>query len=233
MTETFGIPMAFVIISALTLWVVLGCRGHWFLKMVMVSASIFFSILLWNSLVSLQGYPASAQMPDKFEVKWVDVEEPNKKTGDPGSIRVWAKDIAPKPSDQIKLHQKEMSGDPRVYELPYSRQMHEQCQGIKKQIAGGKRYFGQMGAVAGKMGEMGQGKKGDGKGGGKKGSGRKGNGKLAADGNGRGGSFSQEQEMMFYELPPPVFPEKDYADDSLAAPPLSPPVSPGPSGVAP
>lgn len=229
--DTFGIPMAFVIIAALTLWVVLGSKGHWLLKMGMVSVSIFFSILLWNSLVSLQGYPAATQMPEQFEIKWLDVQEPNMKTGDPGQICVWARDISPKPAEEIKLHTKEMSGDPRVYEIPYSRKMHEQAQQIKQMIAQGGKFYGRMG----KEGEMGEAGKGEGKGKGKggKGKGSKGIGKGKA-GKGGEGSFSRDdRDPMFYELPPPVFPEKDVLDDPEAGPSLGFQGYQRPSGVAP
>ena len=54
-----------------------------------------------------------------------------------------------------------------------------------------------VGGGKGKMGAAGRGRPGDG------------------EGNGRPGSgFSLDQEQpMFYELPPPVFPDKDYGDE--------------------
>jgi hypothetical protein len=214
MIDTFGIPLAFVIIAALTLWVVLGCKGYWWLKLVMVSLSIFFSISLWNSLVSLQGWPTSQTMPEKFEVKWLDVKEPNKKTGEEGCIYVWARDIEPNKPDSsigaaaplsVQLHTKEESGEPRLYKLPYSRGMHEQAEGIKEMIGKGGRFYGRL-AQAGEAGEGGMSQLGaDGKGSGK-GKGRPGQGKPNGEG---GGSLSEGQEFVFHELPPPLFPNKE------------------------
>jgi len=206
MLDTFGIPLAFVTIAALTLWVIIGSRGYWWLKMIVVSISIFFTVSLWNSLGSLQGWPTLDMPPAKFEIKWLDVKEPNKKTGAPGSIYVWLRDLEPKEIDEsfyMRLHHKALEEEPRLYKLPYSRMMHEQAEQIKGVIAKGGRFFAGIKA-AGQPGEPGDGK-GNGKG---KGQGQ-GKGKPGQGRPGGGGSLSQEQEFVFHELPPPVFPQKD------------------------
>lgn len=211
MIDTFGIPLAFVIIAALTLWVVIGCKGYWWLKLIMVSLSIFFSISLWHSLISLQGWPTPQTMPEKFEVKWLDVKEPNQKTGGKGCIYVWAINLEPDSSPVgttapllgVQLHSKEKSGEPRLYKLPYSREMHEQAKGIKEMIGKGGRFYGRLGkAGEGGMSQLdADGKKGSGKGKGRPGQGR-------PNGEG-GGSISEGQEFVFHELPPPLFPDKE------------------------
>ena len=202
MIDTFGIPLAFVIIAALTLWVVLGCKGYWWLKMIMVSLSIFFSISLWNSLISLQGWPTTQTMPGKFEVKWLDVKEPNKKTGQKGCIYVWARDLEPNsppiekaaaPPLSMQLHAKEKSGEPRLYKLPYNRQMHQQAEEIKKMIGEGGQFFGTLAKAGTGMSQLGSGQQEE-EGGG---------------GGGSGGGAISEGEFVFHELPPPLFPAKE------------------------
>lgn len=218
MIDTFGIPLAFIIIATLTLWVVLGCKGYWWLKLVMVSLSIFFSISLWNSLVSLQGWPTSETMPEKFEVKWLDVKEPNKKTGEEGYIYVWAINLEPNrpspvaddaatPPLGVQLHAKEYSGEPRLYKLPYSREMHKQAEGIKEMIGKGGRFYGRLvQAGEGGISQLGvDSKGGSGKG---KGKGRPGQGQSNGEGS-RNISEGQEFEFIFHELPPPLFPNKE------------------------
>jgi len=207
MIDTFGIPLAFMIMAALTLWVVIGCRGWWWLKMIVVAASIFFSISLWQNLADLQGWPTMAEVPQKFEIKWVEVEEPNKKTGDPGGVYVWLKDINPEAEIEetfyLRLHHKELEEEPRIHKMPYSRSAHEQAQGIKEKIAQGQRVFAQKGEQG-----MGTGGEGEGEGEGKgKGSGQPGEGKPGGR-EGGSGSMSQEQDWIFHELPPPLFPNK-------------------------
>lgn len=219
MIDTFGIPLAFIIIAALTLWVVLGCKGYWWLKMITISLSIFFSISLWNSLVSLQGWPTAQTMPEKFEVKWLDVKEPNKKTGQEGCIYVWAKDLEPNsPPEEaviplsIQLHAKKESGEPRLYKLPYSRGMHQQAEGIKQMIGKGGRFYGTL--SKGKKGTGMSQLEADGKKGKGKSSGRPGKGRIG-QGQKEGGSLSEGQEFVFHELPPPLFPEKEPSSSEL------------------
>jgi hypothetical protein len=204
--------------------------------MAVVAISIFFSICLWQNLADLQGWPTIVQPPQKFEIKWVDVKEPNKKTGDPGGIYVWLKDINPEAaideSYYLRFHHKELEEEPRIHKMPYSRPAHEQAQGIMARIAKGKRVFAQMGAQ-GSMGEMcdsdcdgekcggkcdGKGKPGQGQG--RPGQGKPGQGKPGSQlaSQGRGGSLSQEQDWIFHELPPPLFQEK--------LTPSTPPVDP-------
>lgn len=207
MIDTFGIPFAFVIISILVLWFVIGSKGWWWIKALVVAGSVLFSISLWHSLDALQGWPTNESLPDKFEIKWLVIKEPNKKTGDEGGIYVWAKDLQPKKTKSGKfiLHNKGTSDEPRLHTIPYSRKMHEQAEGIKKQIAAGKPFYGEV-KKGGGVGEAGKGKgkgKGEGKGRGR-GKGGKGRGK----GSGRGGDLSNEQDPIFHELPPPVLPEK-------------------------
>jgi len=206
--DTFGIPLAFLIVTALVLWAVIGGRGWWWLKALMVVGTFLFSISLWHSLESLEGWPTDESMPDKFEIKWIVVEEPNIRTGDKGEILVWSKNMTKEYKSKSSiplLHNKEKSDDPRLHRLPYSREMHKQAQDIQKKIAAGGKYYGEMkdgkmeGKGEGKGKGSGQGKGGDGKGEGKGKSGQKGD----------GGSLSQEQDPIFHELPPPYFIPKD------------------------
>lgn len=208
MIDTIGIPLAYVIVAALTLWIVIGSRGHWIMKVIAIIGSVLFSVSLWHSLVSLQGWPTAETLPEKFEIKWIDVKEANKKTGFEGAIYVWVKDISPEADADTAnipiLHSKGKSNDSRLHIMPYSRELHKQAEGIKKQIASGKRYFGEM--KKGKGGIKGDGK-GDGKGKGK-GNGKM-SGKMKGEGTGKGeGDLSNQQDFIFHELPPAVIPQK-------------------------
>ena len=93
MTETIGIPVAFILLTILILWVVIGVKGKWWIKSCLISLTLYFSIGLWVSINGLLGWPTTDSPPQEFEVHWMLVEEPNKKTGDPGAIYMWASDI--------------------------------------------------------------------------------------------------------------------------------------------
>ena len=100
----------------------------------------------------------------------------------------------------LPLHGYSDDNGPRVYKLPYSRELHEQSMGIRGFLMEGGVYRGSM-RGDGLPGEGGQGNgQGNGQGRDGRGEGRPG---------GRGGSLSQEQVPHFYQLPPPKFPPKN------------------------
>jgi len=205
--ETFGIPLAYVIVAAATLWIIVAVRGRWWLKGAVVLLTVTFSVALWHSLSTLQGWPVEAEMPARFEIKWLITEEPNKKTGSPGAVYVWAVDLdasqAKRKPFYIRLHGKGDGLEPRIHKLPYSRPLHEQARDIQQKIMGGKRFFGVM-----KRGMPGEG----GAPGTKTGRGGKADGEAvgSADGRetGKGAPYAIHQDYVFHELPPPRFPEK-------------------------
>ena len=216
-TDTFGIPLAYVIIASLLLWTVIAARGMWWLKAAAILFCLLFSIILWKSLEGLQGWPVEAAMPERFEVKWTLTEEPDRKGGRPGAVYVWARDLNPRASSAAgfprSLIRKGWRGEPRVYRLPYSRPLHEQAEEIRKEIMGGRRFFASMtrGALA-ELGERG----------GRRSRGRTGraDGKMIGEDRGTGeeASISRFQDYVFHELPPPSFPEKSL-DPSPEKPP--------------
>lgn len=205
MYDNFVIPLTFVILSVLVLWVVAGSRGWWWLKSIVVTGVALFGILLWHSLSTLEGWPTDDGMPEKFEVKWIIVEEPNRKTKEEGKIYILAKDLSDQEDDSFNLllHSKEKNNKVRLYSIPYSRKMHEQAEAIQKQIASGKPFYGEL-----KKAE--KGKEGEGEGEGEVKQGEMGEGKQGEMGEGkRGGSLSNEQEFILHQLPPPVFIQKN------------------------
>lgn len=201
--ETFGIPLAFIIFITLILWFIIGTKGQWWLKIFAITISLYASLGIWQSTVTILGWPTVEEMPEKFQIHWLVVKEPSQHTclgtncevcKAKGAIYAFAEDLCPKEekslTDLVMLKFSPPHDSPRLYKLPYSKSLHQKADQINKFIRKGGKYFGSLGKGEGK----------DGKGvGGKKG------GK-----NGKGGafSFSMEQEPMFYDLPPPKFPEK-------------------------
>jgi len=188
---TFGIAFALLVNVALLLWFVIGAKGYWWIKVPVIAVTLFLSIGIWSSVNDLLGWATSEPMPEKFQVHWIVIDEPNSKEGDPGAIFVWATDLNPQPSDWWIFHSMDDSGEPRAHKMPYSRQLHEQSQAIMQIIKKGGQFKGTMKGPPGKPGKPGEGKKGK-------------PGKKS-------GSFSKEQVPMFYQLPPPKFPKKNPA----------------------
>ena len=207
MINTFAIPLTFMIVASLSLWIIIGSKGWWILKSLAVLGVSFFTITLWYSLDGLQGWPTKETIPAKFEVKWIAVEEPNKKTDAPGAIYAWIKDLEPEKTPHswyISTKHKDVNSEPRLHKMPYSREGHEKSMQIQKQIAGGKKFMGQRGKDGG-VGQPGNGKVGEGE----AGEGKNGAGKAKGKGNKSGGGMTENaDEFNIYELPPPSYPQK-------------------------
>ena len=214
--DTFGIPLAYVIVTSLLLWMVIAVRGRWWFKAAVILFCLLFSVVLWKSLEGLQGWPVEAAMPEKFEVLWTLTEEPDKKGGRPGVIYVWTRDLDPRASATAgfprSLVRKGGGNEPRVYRLPYSRTLHEQAEEIRKTIMGGGRFFASMTRTG--LSESGRrgGRRSRGPAG-------KAEGRMIGEDRGTGeeDGASHYQDYVFHELPAPRFPEKSPDSSSGAA----------------
>ena len=232
--DTVGIPIAFVIISAILLWFIIGSKGNWLLKAVVIAVTLCFSLGVWNSVAGLQGWPTKEPLPAKFLLHWAVVEEGNKQTDTPGNIYLWVEDIGDKKKNNVfSFLPKEMTDKPRVYKIPYDRNTHEQLQKALEGMKKGKRFVGEN-KGQGKFGEAGEGKNKGGKPGQNNNGKSKGYEKQGKGMNGNGEfDFSQEQDLVFHELPPALLPQKNEAEDNEQPNPFAkPPVPPaGPTMV--
>ena len=188
---TFGIAFALFINVILLLWFIIGSKGYWWVKVPVIAITMILSIGIWNSVNDLKGWPSDQALPQKFQVYWIIIEEPNPRQDDPGAIYVWAKDLDPQPGGWWIFHSMDESGEPRAHRLPYSEQLKKQSRQILKGLKAGGSFKGTMKKPGGKPGMKG----------------KPGGPKAKGD----GGSFSKEQIPMFYKLPPPKFPDKQPA----------------------
>lgn len=193
-----SIPFAFFLLSSLLLWLVIGAKGHWLFKAAVISFVLYFCVSIDLSLENLLGWPSNQSLPEKFQVHWIEIREPNKRTQELGCIYVWAtnsrkfskKDRWDGWRKMFVSFQNYDPREPRSYRLPYSRAGHEEAQQALTLIRGGNKVGG--GNRGGGMGK-GRGEKGEGKGGKK---------------NGDGGSLSRNGGIYFEKLPPPSLPDK-------------------------
>ena len=191
--NSIGIPLTFIIVISISLWFIILGKGYWWAKAIVVALTLYFSIGMWAALSGLAGWPADQALPEKFLMHWALVKEPSKNDiNQKGAILIWATEDSEsnKENSIFPLSKNKNINQPRVYKLPYSEDMHEKLTKVMKQMAQGKGVRGEKSGEGGEKGEKGNGKNGE-----KKGKGY--------------GSLSQEQDYIFYELPPAKLPEKD------------------------
>ena len=205
-----SITLAFILLTSLILWFVIGSKGLWRLKAATILLTLYLCLSVNFSLDNLMGWPSRQQPPKEFRVHWVVIKEPNKKTGDKGDVYVWVTDMNPKEKDDgsffISFANENMR-KPRSYRLEYSKELHEDGQKALEMIMGGQAVMGTNEGLQG-QGEGGDGQ-GDGQGAGQ-GEGGDGDGEGGGENGGGagGGSLSRNGGISFQPLPPSKLPSK-------------------------
>lgn len=115
------IAVAFALLVALLLWLIVGARGYWPVKLALIVALPIFALFVWRALDSYKGYPAAFEPPNDSVLLASVVREPS--DGEKGAVWLW---LVPLGEDVPLLGYKPGEGEPRAYRLPYSRPLHEQ-----------------------------------------------------------------------------------------------------------
>lgn len=129
------IVIAFIAIAALLLWLLIGARGHWALKLVLIVAVIAYMFTIWHGIKSYEGWPTSIKPPtEAYYIRGYAVE-PDPENHIKGAIYVWL--IPFKPSGS-RIDYKSAPGEPRAYKLPYSEQLEGTINTANKEAGSGK-----------------------------------------------------------------------------------------------
>ena len=187
MNITFSLLL--LIAGALTLWLLTESKIKWYIKMGCISLFCLMSVVHWASLTTFLGHPAHGEdMAEKVLIHWVIIHEPAKLTGDPGAIYAL---VESPPVDQSWIKKvfgyKTVHTQPRLFGLPYDREMHEQlAKNVIPSLKKGQAVYGSFKQKAG-------------------------NSKNSNDNKNKKshGGQSQEQEWEFHLLRPSDFLEKD------------------------
>ena len=181
-----ALPILLLIFGTISFWLLAESSLKWYIKTACISTFCLFTIIFWSSIGSFLGWPAHEDdMPETVRVHWVVIKEPNKFTEYEGAIYFLIESTEDETNPILKFFgYKKSDNEPRLFGLPYSREMHERV--AREMIP--KLKNGQP--VVGKF---------------MKGQKERGNSKRAGKdkGDSKGdGSESQEQEWHFHELRP-------------------------------
>lgn len=191
------ITLLWILLGIILLWFLIGSRGWWWVKMIVISIALYFAFGIQYSVESYLGWGSQAsldELPPKFLVHWAFVIEPSKTTHEEGGIHLWIRGLGVDKNESwysmLKYQPEEKSS--RYFILPYSKEKHKQVQDMMREIRKGGTFIG---------GKRGKGKEEKGKGGFP---GREGK----SEGSKGQGSFSRSNELYFERLPPPKLPPK-------------------------
>lgn len=121
-----GLLAGFMLVLVFLYYLLLKTRLGIAYKLLAVLVVTIFYWIQYESLLQYTGWPSSDDLPAKFVLVATQVQEPNKQTGEKGVMYWWVRD-----STNPDL-------PPRVYQLPFQSNMHEQtAQIIEEQKKGG------------------------------------------------------------------------------------------------
>jgi len=145
MSETIIVAILITFMIGLSLWFIIGSKGQWFFKILMISTLSFIGLGVWFTTSDLRGWSTDDPLPDHFRIHWIIVEEPN-------VIYVLVENMSPVIDGT--LHNIDRKS-PRLHRIPYSRKAHIEGQEIINKLKQGKTVI---------RGTNPNGKKGQGKG---------------------------------------------------------------------
>jgi hypothetical protein len=105
---------------------------------VIVVSGFYFPVFF--SMQGALGWPAPIRVPDRFQLLWARVVEPNAVKGEPGTVYLWLEEM-----DEANLP----DGNPRAYALPYSQALADKVMKAQSEIRQGRPQGGGRAAVTG------------------------------------------------------------------------------------
>src|SRR5262249_3916929 len=141
MTATvLAISAAYVVIAVLLLSLGLAARFAWWVKAAAIVVTSAFFVEAFFASKDLRGWPRSGQLPNRFQLLWVRVVEPDRLSANPGAIYLWIEEV-----DDNNVP----DGVPRSYRLPYSRPLADRSSKARDEIMAGKPQQGLAEDLAG------------------------------------------------------------------------------------
>ena len=107
-------------------------------KIAVIAAMGVFNVAVFFWSQSLLGWSAATAMPERFQVLWARVLEPNASKQFPGAIHLWVEAL-----DERNIP----SGEPRAYVVPYSAALAQKTAEAQSEIKKGNAQGGKAGAV--------------------------------------------------------------------------------------
>lgn len=132
-SDVLMLSVAYALVGALLLVVLVYARLPWSLKGVAVIVTSSFYVASFLGLRGLLGWASVDRLPPNFKLLQARIVEPHSLEGDPGAIYLWveALDDGNRPS-----------GVPRAYRIPYSDKLADKTDKAQGELAAGRAQGG-------------------------------------------------------------------------------------------
>ncbi|MEW8506407.1 MAG: hypothetical protein AB2598_06860 [Candidatus Thiodiazotropha sp.] len=129
---------AYVALAALVAAALIASRFHILIKATIVVFTTALYFVTYQGWQTIQGWPARVEVPQRFLLHASVVDEPDKSSGSPGSITLWATDLdSGGPAE-----------NPRAYRLEYSKELHTALNDALRNMRNGIVQLGRKRALA-------------------------------------------------------------------------------------
>jgi len=122
------ISVAYAVLGALLLLVLVYARLHWSWKALAVVVTSVFYIVSFGGMRGLLGWATTDRLPASFKLLHARIVEPHSLEGDPGAIYLWVEEL-----DQDNRP----SAIPRAFRMPYSEVLAEKTHTAENEIKAG------------------------------------------------------------------------------------------------
>jgi hypothetical protein len=126
--QTLIIPVAFIFLAAILLWITIGIQGKWWIKLIAMLVTVLVSLEIWRSLDSYAGYFKAADLGSMTDQRavlfWARIDEPDENASDPGAIYMWMR-LERGTKNKWWFANPTAGKMPRVFKFSYSREFHK------------------------------------------------------------------------------------------------------------
>jgi hypothetical protein len=98
---------------------------------ILVVTAFYFTS--WNSYINILGWPSTEDLPDKFRISWVIIQEPSKGDNKEGGLYLWVRNL-----NEVNTPY----GIPRSYKLHWNEENHKVAQSALHKLKEGEQLNG-------------------------------------------------------------------------------------------
>lgn len=144
MWDYVGLTSAFILLASVLLWLLISSKTNVVVKTILIAFVMWYGLVVYYTPKNIMGWPTEVSSVEKLpEGSWVInilVKEPNKRTGAPGAIFFTVVETGNRSDKKITLNPKEAftykgRSDPRIYKIPYTKDLHKKVAKAKKDQA--------------------------------------------------------------------------------------------------
>jgi hypothetical protein len=128
-----ALSTAYAVLAFLLAIIALRTPFPWWSKALAIVVVTGFSVEAFEQTRDMLGWPATRQLPSRFQLLWTRVVEPSRAYNEAGAIYLWVEEI-----DENNVP----SGVPRSYKIRYTEPLAEKAEKARSEIVAGKAQEG-------------------------------------------------------------------------------------------